>query len=566
MLHGLLDRMRSFGKEKDWFEFKVNNVDPHKLGENLSAVANAACLAHEHYGYVVYGIHNNDLAIAGTSVFLEKEKVGSQSLVLWLAKLLSPDPGLQHFVVDRDGKRILIIQVRAALGQPVKFKGKAYVRIDSSTTALADHPLKERAIWNSGEDWSAKVHPTASLLDLDEGAIAEARRQYAEKHPEKVEELGNWRDGAFLDKAKVTIQGGITHAALLLLGKPESATLLNPAIGQISWFLRTDRNESLDYMHFGPPFILNVDRVLSQVRNLKVRSLPSGTLFPVERDRYDNWVMREALHNCIAHQDYMRRERILVIERESSLSFENAGGFIPDSVEAVVKNDRPPSYYRNPFLAQAMVNLNMIDTEGGGIRRMYQKQRERAFALPDYDLSAPDRVAVRLEGAIIDEVYTRLLLDRTDLDLETVLLLDKVQRRRGISKAEHKLLKGMGLVEGRYPHLIVSGKLARIVGEEPRHIRNKGLGNEKIRDFIVRLVMEHPGVSRQKIDELVLDMLPDLLDIRTRKSRVHNQIQRLVKEGRIHNRGGRGTSSNWFIGPIEKTNSNLHSPNDKTVN
>jgi len=549
MIH-LIDRLRSFGMEKDWFEFKVNNIDPHRLGENLSAVANAACLAHEPFGYVIHGIQDDTLDVIGSRVDLEQERVGGQTLVLWLAKLLAPDPGMQDFVTTYQGRRVVLIRVRAAMGQPVAFQGKACIRIGSSTTNLRDHPQLERSIWNSGEDWSAKVHPSASVLDLDDEAIAKARKQYLEKNPEKATEMEGWGDNTFLDKAKVTIQGGVTHAALLLLGKSEAASLLSPAIAQISWFLRTDRNENVDYAHFGPPFILNVDHVLAKVRNLKVRSLPSGTLFPVERDRYDTWVMREALHNCIAHQDHMRRERIHVIERESSLCFENAGGFIPGSVEAVVHSDRPPSIYRNSFLAQAMVNLNMIDTEGGGIRKMYLKQRERAFALPDYDLRDPGRVVLRLEGAIIDEGYTRLLLDRTDLDLDTVLLLDKVQRGRTIAKAEHALLKKAGLVEGRSPNLHVSGAVARATGEQVKYVRSKGLQDEGYASFILRLLHESPkGASRAQIDELIEPMLPGILSADQKKYKVHNLIQKLARKGIIRNAGGKGLAAKWVSAP-----------------
>ena len=42
-----------------------------------------------------------------------------------------------------------------------------------------------------------------------------------------------------------------------------------------------------------------------------------------------------------------------------------------------------------------MVSLNMIDTQGGGIKRMFQVRRRRFFPLPDYDLSQPERVDAR---------------------------------------------------------------------------------------------------------------------------------------------------------------------------
>ena len=91
---------------------------------------------------------------------------------------------------------------------------------------------------------------------------------------------------------------------------------------------------------------------------------------------------------------------------------------------------------------------------------MFQTQMNRYFPLPDYDLSQPDRVVVKIRGEVLDERYTRLLMERTDLDLWTVILLDKIQRGYRISREEHKKLKRLKLVEGRYPNLFISSRLA----------------------------------------------------------------------------------------------------------
>ena len=117
---------------------------------------------------------------------------------------------------------------------------------------------------------------------------------------------------------------------------------------------------------------MNVERVLAKVRNLRYRYLPDETLFPTEVDQYDPWVIREALHNCIAHQDYELRGRISIVETPDELIFTNVGSFIPGDVEKVIVQDSPPEIYRNPFLATAMVNLNMIETIGGGIKKMFR--------------------------------------------------------------------------------------------------------------------------------------------------------------------------------------------------
>lgn len=81
--------------------------------------------------------------------------------------------------------------------------------------------------------------------------------------------------------------------------------------------------------------------------------------------------------------------------------FSNVGSFIPGSVEEVIKMDAPSEQYRNLYLSQAMVNLNMIETICSGIKKMFQKQRQRFFPLPSYNLTQPKKVIVTVQGKIL---------------------------------------------------------------------------------------------------------------------------------------------------------------------
>ncbi len=366
-----------------------------------------------------------------------------------------------------------------------------------------------------------------------------AREQFAVTHPSQADEVAEWNDITFLNKARVLKQGKVTHTALLLLGRAESATLLSPAVAKISWILKDADNRELDYEHFGPPFLLAGDRLQNRIRNLNVRTMPSGTLFPVEFTQYDFWVIREALHNCIAHQDYQLRGRIIVVEFPDRVILTNVGDFLPGDVETVIRQDAPQSFYRNNFLADAMVELNLIDTQGGGIKRMFETQRKRSFPLPDYDLTKPGSVIVNLNGRILDERYTRLLLERTDLDLEQVILLDRVQKKLPIEKNEHRKLKDAGLVEGRYPNLIVADVVAKATGTIGEHVRERGFENRYYRNLMLELIREYGPVSRKEIDEVLLHNLPDRLNSKQKRAKVHNLLQELRRAGSIVNQGSR---------------------------
>lgn len=277
-----------------------------------------------------------------------------------------------------------------------------------------------------------------------------------------------------------------------------------------------------------------------------VRTLPSGTLFPQELTQYDPWVLREALHNAIAHQDYRRHARISVVETPDRVLITNAGVFLPGSVQTVIEQDAPQLYYRNPFLTDAMVELNLIDTQGGGIKRMFEIQRRRSFPLPDYDLATPSEVGVRIAGRILDERYTRLLMERAELSLAQVMLLDRVQKREVITREEHQRLKAAHLVEGRYPNVLVASALAKATGNAGRHIRERGLDKQYYVALILTLVGEHGPVGRKELDDLLLPKLPDRMSEEQKRRKVNNLMQELRRAGRVQNRGTRGVPK-WVL-------------------
>jgi len=547
----LIDRLRALPTETEWFELKRNRYEPQQLGEYLSALANAACLAGQPRGYLVFGIDDATHEVVGTNFdpYATKAK-GNQDLLPWLAAGLRPNTGFEPHIVAHSDGRVVLFEIGPANGEPVGFYGTPYIRVGTSKTELGKHPEKARALWTRGSDWSAQVCATASLADLDPDAIAKAREQFVVKHPGQAAAIAGWDDATFLNKARVLKQGAVTNTALLLLGRPESATLLSPAVAKISWVLKDASNRELDYEHFGPPFLLVGDRLLRRIRNLIVRALPSGTLFPQEIAQYDPWVIREALHNAVAHQDYRRHGRITVVEFPDRVLVTNVGDFLPGDVETVIRQDAPQALYRNPFLADAMVELNLIDTQGGGIKRMFETQRRRWFPLPDYDLSKAGQVAVSLSGRILDERYTRLLMERTDLDLGQAMLLDRVQKGQRIDRDEHRRLKSAGLVEGRYPNLIVAGAVAKATGEAGRHIRERGFNQQYYLDLILALVREHGPVGREEIDQLLLPKLPDRLTEQQKRRKINNLLQKLRRAGNIRNRGSRPQPAWVLIAPI----------------
>lgn len=299
------------------------------------------------------------------------------------------------------------------------------------------------------------------------------------------------------------------------------------------------------YCHVDP-VLLAVDKVYVKIRNEKYRYIAEQqTLFPEEVQQYDPDLVKEIINNCIAHSDYRRHGKINVEEFEDHLVFINEGSFIPESIEKALEPGYKPPYYRNAFLCNAMVNMYMIDTNSMGIPMIYNIQKARCFPLPSYDLDVVNRVSVTVFGKVLDKNYTRLLHSNGSLDLKTVFLLDQVQKRKTITKNDYKSLRKSGLVEGRYPALYVSYKIAEAVGDKAGYVRNKGLDEKILKELIIS-ALKNGSLKKADIYEAVKHAFPDVLTEEKQYKKLSNLLQKMKKEEIVDVRGS-AVHAEWFL-------------------
>lgn len=521
--------------ENETVEFKEakENFDFNTLGKYFSALSNEANLQGVRCGWLVFGVHDKKRGVVGTSYRNDPKKL--QSLKHEIAQKTTGNLTFSNvFELEVEGKRVLLFEIPAApQGVPIAFDGHFYGRDGESLVALNLQEME--TIRNQRSfDWSAQVAEGATMDDLDSEALNKARFEFRKKNPDIADEINHWSDATFLNKARLTVNGKITNAALILLGTPESAVRLMPAIAQMTWILKDEDGIEVDYKHFYPPFLMSVDKLLSQIRNITFRYLPDNTLFPDEVMKYDNYVIREALHNCIAHQDYSLSERINVVETPDSLLFSNGGAFIPQTIENVIEKDAPQRYYRNTFLCVAMVNLNMIDTIGSGIKRMFVCQRKRLFPLPDYTITEKE-VSVTIYGKVINEKYVKLLKEDENLTLAHIIALDKVQKQQPIDAKMAKLLKSKKLIDGRKGNYFLSETASAQVGEMVEYVQNKAFNKKYYIDLSYELIKKQnaKGTTRKEIDSLIIPKLSKILNDDQKRNFVRNMLHQMVVEEMI---------------------------------
>lgn len=518
------DEVVEFKEAKTQYDFK-------KLCKYFSALSNEANLKAKKYAWLVLGV-NDDKHVIGTQAYPESshlDKLKKDVADRMTGRVTFTD----IYEVSHPNGRVLMFQIPPApQGMPIASDGHYYGRDGSSLGALNINELESiRAPIES--DWSRHIIPNADIEDLDVDAIAFARQRFTEKNPKLRNDIEHWDDRTFLDKAKLTFKGQITRTAILLIGKSESEYFINPASAKITWILKDKDGIEKDYEHFTCPLLLAVDKVYSKIRNLKYRYMQANTLFPEEVEQYDPYLIRESLNNAIAHQDYERGGRITIVEFEDGkLIVKNEGRFIPISVEAVVKQDAPEHRYRNKFLAEAMVNLNMIDTIGSGIKKMFTIQRDKFFPLPEYDLTN-NKVEVTIYGKVMDLAYAQKLAQAPDLSLEDIILLDKVQKGKALSDSEAKYLRDRQLIEGRKPNYHISKHIAEQTDEMASYIKHKGLNNQYYKDVILQCLEEYGAVKRSVFDEVLFDKLPAVLSKQQKKDKVRNLLQDLRRQDKI---------------------------------
>lgn len=521
--------LRNYPQENahcEWKEFK--NLKNSFCGDAKDDVISyVSAIANMEGGHLVIGVHDKTLDIVGTDTYNYDRQKAILRLTERCVNLSTEGLDIDEFVTDDTNRKVWVIHIPKHLPKrPVFAHNKAWQRIEDSLvemtaermSAILDEPIF------SETDWSAQIVADAMIEDLDEVAIAKARMMFKKVHSRIPEaEVNAWTVETFLSKCGIMKNGGITRAAIILLGKYESAFKLRPAVAQVTWTRRDEKQEVVDYEHFTVPFILTVDEILSKIENLTMREMPGGTLFPDTMKQYDDYTIREALHNCIAHQDYTMQQRINFVENPTYLYYSNAGSFIPGTLENALTNEEPQAYFRNECLCRAMVDFNMIDTVSRGIKKMFNEQWRRHFPMPDYEIDAKNRkVSVRIYGNEINEQYTNLLKTNKSLTLWDCISLDAIQKGRTIHEDIAQDLLNRGLIEGEAPNYTISLGIAKATRQLQGYTKQKGLDKEKIKQMILQYLKNAgtDGAKRDSIYEYVKDVMPQV--------KTHEQQLRLL--------------------------------------
>jgi len=370
----LVSQVRTLPAETEWLEFKQNYADHERIGEYVSALANSAAILSRGCGYLIWGLADTDHAVVGTNFNPQTTRIGNEPLENWIARLLSPCPGLRFIPLTVGDKPMVLLEVQAAVASPVQFRGEAFIRVGAATRRLKDCVEKERLLWHSFErepfDRRVAIEhvPDPDVLQLlDYPAYFRlAGRPLPEDRHGILHDLYESRlirpcDAGGWD---ITNLGAVLFAARL-----DAFPFLGRKAVRVIQYRGTNRvetiREQIGFKGYAAGFeglisfingLLPANEVITQALRQSVR------LFP-------ELAVRELVANALIHQDFTISGTGPMVELfDDRIQITNPG-------RSLVATDRLvdcPARSRNEAVASLMRTLNICEERGSGWDKVIQ--------------------------------------------------------------------------------------------------------------------------------------------------------------------------------------------------
>lgn len=138
-------------------------------------------------------------------------------------------------------------------------------------------------------------------------------------------------------------------------------------------------------------------------------------------------------------------------------------------------------------------------------------------------------------------------MERRDIPLNTVILLDRVQKKLPITDDAAAKLRKLGLIEGRKPKYFVAAQVADVTGGKSEYIRNRAFDDAHYKEMIVAYLNRFGSASKKDLEGLILDKLSDALDEKQRYNKLRNLLYTMSKRENIIEKTGGYQKGRWVL-------------------
>lgn len=401
-LDRLLTGLCDLQGEREWVEFKENNEAPDMIGETISALSNGARLRNEPFAYFVWGVRDRSHEVVGTSFVPAAARKGNEELEPWLVRMLTPRLDLRFHTLDRNGKRVVMLEIPAALHTPVQFSGTEYIRIGSQNRPLKQYPEKERELWQVLNASRFEQGIAVSGIDADEVLRLLEYPRYFEMtgQPLPANKEGILAKLAADNLVKTGLHGwSITNLGAILFAKnlSEFGPLGRKGLRVIK-YKGKNRIQTEREAPGNKGYAVGFEAAIGYINNLLPLSEEIGQALRREVRTYPELAIRELVANALIHQDFTLSGTGPTVELfDDRIEITNPGKPLVDTLRMM---DEPPRS-RNESLAALMRRMNICEERGSGIDKVVS-------AAEVYQLPAPSFVLK--EQSMVVTMYSRVPL------------------------------------------------------------------------------------------------------------------------------------------------------------
>ncbi|MGR3466659.1 MAG: ATP-binding protein [Shimia sp.] len=383
-------------KESEWLELKQNNDDPDRIGRYVSALSNSALLFDRDDAFMIFGVSDEDGEVVGTTVRLQRKKVGNEDFRNWLARKLKPHAEVEFYSTCIDGKHVELLRVCACYERPLLFENEAYVRSGDVLKKLRDLPERERALWlatgrrryehavasqNESLDSvvaSLEIPTFYSLLDQP---VPANRAMVADK----LIHYGCIKDN--LDGTFDVTNLGAVALATSLTSFPQLAHKRTRVVRYLGVNkMRADPNEFLSDKGYAVGFSELLTAVMQRLPTQEVYQNGVRKVVPTLPET----TVRELLSNALVHQDFTLSGSSPLIEiYDDRLEISNPGRSLLHQQDLII--DRKS---RNEQLADFLRDLGICELRGGGIDKAILELEARRLPSLEFLLSETSTTVV----------------------------------------------------------------------------------------------------------------------------------------------------------------------------
>jgi ATP-dependent DNA helicase RecG len=527
------------GAEDEHLEFKEarNLYNTEKLIKYCSALAN------ERGGNMVLGVTNRKpRRVVGTNAFADLNDIK--------AKLVDKlGLRIEATILDHPDGRVLVFEVPSRpIGMPIAFNGVYLMRAGENLVAMTADRL--RSIFDEAvPDYSAEICSKATQDDLAPAAIENLRTMWVRKSGNEA--LYNLNAEQLLTDAELLVDGGVTYAALILLGTHRA---LGRHLAQAEVIFEYRSSEAStpfqQRREFREGFFL-FDEELWKVIDARneVYQYEEG-LFVGDIPTFDRRVVREALLNAVSHRDYRRGGSTFVRQFPGKLEVQSPGGFVPGITPENILWKQAP---RNRRIAEVFARCGLVERSGQGARLMFERSIKEGKFRPDFSRTDDHEVFLILYGEVQDERFLQFFqkIGRETLSAfstQDFLVVDLIHREQPIPPDLQNCLPRLlelGVIEsqghGKNKKHFLSRRFYSSLGQTGAYTRRRGLDKRTNKE----LLFKHIEDSRQegaRFEEF-LQVLPSLS-----RDQIKGLMRELKSEGRVHV-VGRTKGARWYPGP-----------------